>query len=283
VWSTCFTVGSVTSGFAMAAILDVADWRWCFFTGALVLSAIWVQFYFFQRNRPEDVGLRPVDDPETEIDESKIVDPPETAGIGLSRQAWTNLMLVAGFYFFAKFIRYAVWSWAAYFLANNYKLDDSTANLYAVAFDLAGLPGIYLTGWISDRYFGSRRGEIALIMMIGMIVATGLLMAFGGAGVGVFAALLAFVGFTLFGPDALLSGAGAIDIGSRRAATFATATISGFGGLGAAVQEIVVARVYKPGQDGLGVVFVLLFGTAIMGTLFCAILVWRNRQGGKGI
>jgi hypothetical protein len=30
-------------------------------------------------------------------------------------------------------------------------------------------------------------------------------------------------------------------------------------------------------------VFVLLFGTAIMGTLFCAILVWRNRQGGKGI
>lgn len=282
-WSTNFTVGSIASGFAMAGILKIADWEWCFYVGAIVLSVIWLQFYVLQRNRPEDVGLAPVDDPETEVDESKIVDPPESAGIGLSREAWTNLMLVAGFYFFAKFIRYAVWSWAAYFLTNNYKLDDSTANLYAIAFDLAGIPGIYLTGWISDKYFGSRRGEIALIMMIGMIGATGLLMAFGGAGVGVFAALLAFVGFTLFGPDALLTGAGAIDIGSRRAATFAAATISGFGSLGAAVQEIAIGRAYDPGQDGLGPVFGMLFGSAIMATVFCAILVWRNRQGGKGI
>src|SRR5262249_5917584 len=147
-------------------------------TGAGTLAVIWVIFYFFQRNRPEDVGLSPVDDPETEIDESKIVDPPkQDTGLGLTRDAWTNLMLVAGFYFFVKFIRYLVWSWAAYFLANNYDVDDSTAVFYSAAFDLAGIPGIYLTGWISDKYFGSRRGEIALIMMIGMIAATALLMA----------------------------------------------------------------------------------------------------------
>jgi len=282
-WSTNFTVGSLASTFAMGAILKVADWRWCFYFGAITLAVIWIIFWLFQRNRPEDVGLSPVDDPVTEIDESKIVEPPAAPGLGLSRDAWTNLMLVAGFYFFIKFIRYLIWSWAAYFLSNNYGVSDSNAVFYSAAFDLAGIPGIYLTGYLSDKYFGSRRGEIALIMMIGMMIAAGLLLAFGGAGVGVFTALLALVGFMLFGPDALLTGAGAMDIGSRRAATFAAATISGFGSLGAAVQEIAVARVYEPGKDGLGLVFIMIFATAVMATLFCAALVWRNARGGKGI
>jgi sugar phosphate permease len=99
----------------------------------------------------------------------------------------------------------------------------------------------------------------------------------------VFVILLAAVGFTLYGPDALLTGAGAMDIGSRRLATFAAATISGFGSLGAVVQELVISRMYNPTQDGLAPIFAMLFGSAAMATLFCAALVWRNRRGGKGI
>ncbi|CAN5908404.1 hypothetical protein BH11MYX3_BH11MYX3_04590 [soil metagenome] len=142
---------------------------------------------------------------------------------------------------------------------------------------------MFVTGWISDRYFHSRRGEIALIMMIAMMGATGLLMAFGGTSVTVFVILLAAVGFTLYGPDALLTGAGAMDIGSRRLATFAAATISGFGSLGAVLQELVISRMYKPSEDGLGPIFAMLFGSAVMATLFCAVLVIRNRRGGQGI
>ncbi len=281
-WSTNFTVGALASGWVMAGVLGVADWRWCFYTGAAVLAVVWFQFYVFQRDRPEDVGLPPVDDPATPEDESKIVEPP-AHGIGLSRTAWTNLLLVAAFYFFAKFIRYGLWSWAAYFLSHNYHLDRSQAALYSTAFDIVGIPGVFVTGWISDRYFNSRRSEIALIMMLGMMGATGLLMVFGGASVTVFVVLLAAVGFTLYGPDALLTGAGAMDIGSRRLATFAAATISGFGSLGAVVQELVISRMYNPSQDGLGPIFGMLFGSAAMATLFCGILVIRNRRGGKGI
>src|SRR5262249_26052211 len=90
-WPTNFTVGALASGWVMAGVLKVADWRWCFYTGVIVLSVVWVQFYVFQRNRPEDVGLAPIDDPVTPVDESKVVEPPPTAGLGLSRNAWTNL------------------------------------------------------------------------------------------------------------------------------------------------------------------------------------------------
>ncbi len=286
-WSTTFTVGALTSGWAMAWVLghhasgESAPWRLCFYLGAAVLATLWGVFFLFQRDKPEDVGLTPVEDPESSA-QAESGDQQGGKSL-LSRSAWTNLLLVAGFYFFAKFIRYAVWSWAAYFLQNNYGLTGARANVYATAFDLMGIPGIYLTGWLSDRFFKSRRSGIALLMMIAMTATTALMTTFGGAGVGVFAVLLGLVGFFLYGPDALLTGAGAIDIGSRRAATFATAIISGFGSLGAIVQELVIARAYDAKHGELGPVFSLLFGSAALAALFCGALVWRDRRGGKGI
>jgi OPA family sugar phosphate sensor protein UhpC-like MFS transporter len=298
VWSTNFTVGSIASGFTMAAVLglhglpdlgvgpsvaaaDAAPWRWCFYVGALVLMVVAVQFYFFQRDRPEDLGLAPIDDPVTPIDEARGDPPPGDGPMGLSLTAWANLLLVAGFYFFSKFVRYAVWSWSAYLLKVSYGMSAGEAAGYSIVFDVCGIPGVYLTGWLSDRFFGSRRAGVSLAMLIGMTVATGLLMAFSDAGVEAFLVLLGLVGFTLYGPDALLTGAGAMDIGGRRAATFATAVISGFGSMGPVVQELVISKLYDP--KDLGPVYALLFGSAALAALFCAALVWRNRRGGRGI
>ncbi len=318
-WSTNFTVGSLLAGFTMAAVLGsaspkTAPWQMCFYVGSFVLAAVWIQFYFLQRNKPEDLGLAPIDDPVTPEDEGK--QPIDDGPVRLSREAWTNLLLVAGFYFCAKFIRYAVWSWSAYFLERTYDLKGNAANQYATIFDLCGLLGVYVTGWASDRFFKSRRAGVSLVFVIGMMTITALLIAFGDSGVGVFTALLGGVGFFLYGPDALLSGAGAMDIGSRKAAVFATGVIAGFGAMGPIVQELVIARMYDAKtyfafdaerwtswvgslpqlhrwltgnglfvkiQGELGPVFQLLFGSATLAAVFCAVLVIRNRRGGKGV
>jgi sugar phosphate permease len=280
-WSTNFTVGALASGWVMGAVLDIWTWQSAFFTGAGVLSVVWLQFYFLQRNRPEDVGLTPIDDPATPSDESN--EPAAPRSTKLSPDAWTNILLVGGFYFCAKLIRYAVWSWAAYFLANTYLLSDKQANGYATIFEVAGLAGAFLTGWMSDRFFHSRRAGASLIMMLAMTGCIGLLILFGGASVTLFVVLLGAVGFTLYGPDALLSGAGAMDIGGRQAATFATGVIAGFGALGPIVQELVISRMYDSKGGDLTPVFILLFVSAAVGSLFCLALVLRNRRGGKGI
>ncbi len=285
-WSTNFNIGSLVSGWVLAWVLGLAapaPWRWCFYTGAFVLTAIWIQFFFLQRNSPEDVGLPPIDDPVTPVDESKVDEPIASGFMGLSRPQWTNLMLVAGFYFFAKFIRYAIWSWAPYFIENSYHRSSSTANLLATSYDFLGLPSVYVTGYLSDVFFKTRRAEVATILMVCCTVAMGLLYAFNGAGVWVFVGLLAMVGFSAYGPDALLTGAGAVDIGGRHRATFAAAVISGFGSMGSVVQEVVIARVYDVKTGSLGIVFGLLLGSAALAAVFCAALVWRNRKGGKGI
>lgn len=312
-WSTNFTVGAIAAGLVMGLVLGdgttaVQPWQMCFFTGAIVLGVVWIQFHILQRDRPEAVGLAPIDDPETPVDEAKQPDEPEppapaiaeTKGwrggwrnwrwrqqvrskVVLSRDAKINLALVAGFYFFSKLVRYAIWSWAAYFLSEQYKLSGKAANIYSIAFDICGIPGVFLTGWISDKYFKSRRAGVALIMMIGMVIATALLVLFGGSSVTAFVILLGAVGFFLYGPDALLSGAGAMDIGSRRAATFAAAVISGFGSMGPIVQEVIVPRVYDQKTSGMGPVFAILFISSACAAVFCAALVYRNRRGGRGI
>jgi OPA family sugar phosphate sensor protein UhpC-like MFS transporter len=257
------------------------NWQLCFYTGAGVLTIVWLQFYLFQRNQPEDVGLPPIDDPVTPVDESKI--PVVAEKVSLTPQAWTNLLLIAGFYFFAKLVRYAIWSWAAYFLQEKYLMSGREANIYSIAFDICGIPGVFLTGYISDKYFQSRRSGIALVMMIGMTFATVALILFAGSSVTIFVVLLGAVGFFLYGPDALLSGAGAMDLGNRRTATFAAAMISGVGSIGPVVQEVIVPRVYDEKTAGMTPVFVILFVSAAMASLFCAALVLRNRRGGRGI
>ena len=81
-WSTNFTVGAITAGLVMGLVLGDGSpseqpWRWCFFTGAIVLGVVWIQFHILQRDRPEAVGLAAVDDPVTAVDESKEPDEPE--------------------------------------------------------------------------------------------------------------------------------------------------------------------------------------------------------------
>jgi len=272
VWSNCFSVGALASGWLMAWVLGRATpppWRACFWVGAAVLASTWILFYALQRNRPEDAGLAPIEDPAGE---------PAETGRGLSRQAWTNLLLVSAFYFFAKFIRYAIWSWAAYFLQRNFGLTSARANLYATVFDFMGMPGAYLAGWISDRWFHGRRGAISLWMMLAMTGCAVLLVLFGGVSSVVFTILLGAAGLTLYGPDSLLTGAGAMDIGNKRSATFVAAMISAFGSLGAVVQELVIARSYDATHGELGPVFVFLFGSSALATTFCAALAWRDRK-----
>jgi len=280
-WSTNFVVGSIASGLVLGQLLGSEGaaqqaWQMCFFFGAGVLAVVWVQFYFLQRNEPADVGLPALDDPKTAEDESKIE--PSTR---LTAEQWKNILIVGGFYFCAKLIRYTVWSWSSYFLAKNFGRTGKEAAIYPIIFDGMGLPGVFVTGWLSDKFFKSKRGGVSLIMMLGMCAMTLLLVLFGGTSVAVFCILLGGVGFFLYGPDALLSGAGAIDVGNRKTALKATATIAMFGALGPIVQEVIVPQVYNP--KDLDLIFTMLFISSILGSFFCALLVLRNRRGGKGI
>ena len=292
-WSTNFQAGGVLANMMAAFVLGhfagPGDWRTALFAGAAVLAAVWLIVLTNQRDRPEDVGLPPVVDPTATDDTGAATTTTATAtttttddaptGLGWTRDVVINLAIVSTYYFFVKLIRYALWSWAPFFLARNFGQRGDDAGYLSTLFDVFGVVGVIVTGWLSDRFFGSRRAGVSFAMTVLLLLSCVFLYVVGGVSVAAFAVGIAVAGFALYGPDALLTGAGAMDIGSRRGATLAAGIISGFGSLGPIVQELVIGRLYDDGGGALGPVFLLLMVSAGIAAAVLGLAVVRNRQG----
>ncbi len=272
-WGTCYQLGGVFASGWAAYWLGRVGWRASFFAAAAVLLVVWFIVLFFQRNRPEDLGLASLHGEVVVADEGR------AAPSVWTRVMMFNVVLLGLAYFGVKFVRYALWSWAPYFLERSYGLAGDDAGYLSTIFDVAGFVGVVTAGFITDRLTGGRRAKVAFIMLLGMAGGCGLLYAFGAVSVTMFAICLAVVGFMLYGPDSLMSGAGAIEVGSVRTGLLVAALINGMGSVGAVIQELVVARVYEQSDGDVGAVFAILFGAAATSGIALGVLLWRNRHG----
>ncbi len=270
-WGTCYQLGGVAASMWAAFWLARLGVRGAFVMASAVLFACWIVVALWQRNRPEDVGLAALE-PEAEESDDEGVSP-------WTRQLITNLALVGAVYFGIKFIRYALWSWTPFLLETNFGLAVDDAGYLSTVFDLAGFAGVIVAGIASDKLFRGRRTVPALLMLIGMMVGCGLLALVGGSSLFLFAASLGLIGFMLFGPDSLLSGAGAVEIGSPRVAVAAAGIINGTGSIGAVVQELLVPRLYDAGAGDTGPVFAVLWGASLLSLVALVVLLVRARKG----
>ena len=268
-WSTNFQVGGVAANALASFVLGLYGYQYAFFAGSLVAMLIWVNFLINQRNRPEDVGLEPLD---VEEDEASNGGP-----AGWSRQMIVNILIVGCFYFCVKFIRYALWSWAPYILNQRYGLAPDDAGYVSTIFDLSGISGVIFIGFLSDRFFKARRAKVSFLFMALLVLACTALYTVGQSGVVLFAVCMGVIGFSLYGPDALMTGAGAIDVASPRGATLAAGLINGMGSVGPIVQELVLGRLLD--SHGVGAVFGVLLAAAIGGICALGVLLLRNRRG----
>lgn len=271
IWATNYQVGGVLANPLAAYMADEMGFRWSFFAGSIVLTAIWIVVYFNQRNKPEDVGLPAVEEPLEE-------DRPDQGGkVSWPSEIVVNILIIGVFYFFVKFIRYALWSWAPYLLKVNFGLTTADAGYLSTIFDVAGIAGVIVCGWMSDKLFDNRRAKAAFLFIVGMAVSTVVLYTLGSTGVTMFAISLGLIGFTLYGPDALMTGAGAIDVGSARRATMAAGVINGMGSIGSVAQEFVLGSVLEEGSPETA--FAILLGAAIGAAICLAVLLGKARLG----
>ncbi len=278
-WATCFQVGNIVAPAFAAWTLAHYGFRYAFFTGAMVLAAVWIIFYFNQANRPEDVGLPPVRDPAAE---SRIVMAAPHApakAVHWNRSTWITVVLIGGAYFGMKFIRYALDSWAPFFLARNFGLKGDDAGYVSTLFAIFGIVGVMATGYMSDHYFRGRRARISFFMIIGVVAATIFMATAGTHSAFSFAIAMSLIGFTLYGPDALMTGAGAMDIGGEAGAIRAAGIISGLGSAGSVVQELLIGHMYKQNGGAIGPVLATLFASALFSAACLGAILWRNRRG----
>lgn len=276
-WGTCYQLGSAWAkqfaGFMLAWMGAVS---WSFWGASVVLFVIWIVFYFLHRDRPEDIGLPAIvaeELPPVELadDEEAVADEGWPPGV------LRSLLTMGVTYFSFKFIRYALDSWSTVFMSETFDMSTAMSAQIASAFDYVGFLGVLTAGWVSDRFFGGKRSTIAFAMSVGMVFAVAFMWQFGSSSPLMFGISIALVGFTLFGPDSLLSGVGAIDVVSKKRAVLAAGLINGIGSAGPICQELIIG--YLATYHSLDAVFMLLTVVTLLGVMGTGVLWWWGRTG----
>jgi len=253
VWSTNYLVGNIMVKSLGGYLLATYTWRYAFFGCTILAFAIWWLVYFWQRDKPEDVGLEPIVD--KEADEGRAVRASDEEHISLRQ--YMKLVLnpvipVMGLsYFCIKFLRYALDSWLPTFL-NLQGFDVGRAAYYSQIFDIAGLAGAIVAGVALDRWFRGRWAPLCLLMGIGMVLGYLAVVTFGG---NPYALAFCFgaVGFMIYGPDTLLCGAASIQVAGEKNGVAVAGLVNGIGSVGPVVQEEVIGRLIEGREPLVGI------------------------------
>ncbi len=215
-------------------------WRMAFFVPAALLALIWLLFLAFQADRPEDVGLAPPERHRGETESvivpgEQVADEPEGSWHTVLEVVRSPIVLLLAFvYLFVKPLRYLLMFWSPVYLNERLATGTAESGILGSLFDLAGPLGIFAGGWVSDRVFGSRRFPvIATTLLAGGLALAAL--PFVPATRWSLGSMLFVIGMLVYIPDSLVSGAAAIDFGTRRGAGTAAGVINGVGSLGAIV------------------------------------------------
>jgi OPA family sugar phosphate sensor protein UhpC-like MFS transporter len=239
-WCSNYAVGGLIASIYAGYMGEWFGWRYTFFVPALTLLGIWVLFVVLQRNRPEDVGLPPI-----EVYHQEQPDVPASAE-GTPAQAegsWQVILdvvrnpmvlLLAVIYFCLKPARYAILFWGPKYIHEKLGTGMMASGLVSAMFELAGVFSVVVAGYLSDRIFGSRRMPVAIIYL-GLLAVALFFLDDLPATKWMLGASLFIIGMLTYAPDSLISGTAAVDFGTKKGASTASGLINCAGSLGAVV------------------------------------------------
>jgi sugar phosphate permease len=261
IWATCYQLGAVFAKLFASFLFGALGLMWSFWGTAVVLALVTVAFWLLAKERPEDAGVNAFADSPDDVTDPGAKGPTEA-----QRRQMLLVLAMGVIYFAFKFCRYALDSWSTLILSEHFHIQTEWAGYLSTAFDWVGFLGVLAAGWASDKLFKSSRVTVILIMTAGCVVATGLMYGVGLSSAPMFVVLLGVVGFMVMGPDSLLSGAGAMDTGTREQAARAAGIINGCGAVGPIVQERLIGQLKASyGDDIVFLVMLLVTVVAFVG------------------
>ncbi|MBP2457079.1 OPA family glycerol-3-phosphate transporter-like MFS transporter [Clavibacter michiganensis] len=276
IWNVAHNVGGAgAGGLAGLAIATFGTWQSAFWFPAIVCIVIALVAFVLLRDTPESEGLPPIeehrDDPapvETDAADEGASTWSTIRRYVIGNRTMVNLALANVFVYT---LRYGVLVWAPIYLADvrGASLGEGIAGFSL--FELAGIPGTLLCGYISDRVFRGRRSPTGILFMaaVGVAVAIYWLSPADGP-LWVSLAALVLIGGLIYGP-VMLIGLQALDLSPRKVA----GTAAGFTGLfgyvlGATLASTGIgASVHAFGWD---VTFVLILVCVALAILLLAIV-----------
>lgn len=255
-WCTNYAIGGFIATIIASYVAKHYGWRNAFVLPGLLLLGVWILFYFFQRNRPEDVGLPSIEEyqgnpglatsalaagtPATASGSSAPLTNSSSDSTSETHSTWNVILdvlrnrmvwILALSYFLIKPTRYLLLFWSPVYISERLGTNTADSGFLSSLFDLAGPIGTLLGGFLSDRVFGSKRMPVA-VLALGLLAVLMIAFPFMPVSHWMMGAGMFTMGFLVFIPDSLISSAAAIDFGTKRGSSTANGLINGCGSIG---------------------------------------------------
>lgn len=252
-----------------------------FFIPAFILLFWFIIDIFLLRDNPSQAGYKDFNTGDASSGE-------EETKFKLSdilRRIFTNkvIIIVGLIEFCTGVLRNGVMHWFPIYSKEQIKLVPESASIWdfwlnnwGIILAIAGASGGMLAGWMSDKFFGSRRAPVAGILYTSILAAT-IVMVFSLNNPLILGILVASISVSVIGTHGMLSGTATMDFGGRKAAGTAVGLIDGLVYLGTGVQSISLGYITSSNW-AFWPVFLIPF--AAIG-IFFTITIWNAFPKGK--
>lgn len=275
-WTTNHIVANILYKYIGGFLLAWLGWRSAFFGCTMLTIAIWWLLYFWQRDKPEDIGLEPILDKREEDGRAvRASEEEHVTFVDYLRIAVHPVVLAMGCsYFCIKFLRYALDSWLPAFL-NIQGLPVDQASYYSTIFDMTGVAGTIAAGWALDRLFRGNWAALCFVLALGAIVGYLAVIYLGVTPLRI-ALCYGIVGFMIYGPDSLLTGAAAIAVAGEMNGVAVAGIVNAIGSIGPVIQEEVIGWLLRGDvQTGIRNSNLLTLSISILFAVLMVIVAWR--------
>ncbi len=280
IWNMSHHLGAAgILSFGGYLIVYFETWRAVFFAPA----AFAFVFAFFLinrlRDRPEDVGLPPIEEYH-QVQHHQIIDNvddvKESPKEIFVKYILTNklIWLVSVVNLFIYIVRIGILDWAPSFLKESRGLSIMESAITTSTFEIAGIVGAIAAGWLSDTVFEGRRGRVSVIFMALLVVAVMAILYVPSNNPYLMSLTLFAVGFFVHGPMLLVAVAAA-DFATKKAAATAVGLTGLFGYIGAFIANYGTGMISE--RWGWDYVIYFYLASAFIGTALL-LLTWNSRS-----
>lgn len=276
IWNTSHSIGAGVI-VVLCGYLVKINWRICFIVPAGIALVIAVFLWLTLPDTPPSVGLPEVEGTQTKAAAGEHDDSQVTF---LLKNVFSNkyIWIVSVSNLFVYILRYTVFDWGTSYLTQAKHVDITNASWMVGGFELAGLIGALLAGWMTDRFFGGRAMRACVFYMVLAGVSIFLFWKMAGESAFLNSTLLCAMGFFIYGPQCLI-GIAAANLATKRAAATAVGLTGFFGYLSTLFSGVGFGALVK--HEGWNAGFAGLLGIAAVGTILF-IFAWPAKAHGYG-
>uniref|UniRef100_A0A2P2IQU9 Glycerol-3-phosphate transporter family protein n=1 Tax=Rhizophora mucronata TaxID=61149 RepID=A0A2P2IQU9_RHIMU len=298
IWNSHTSVGNIIGSVLASAVLDFG-WGWSFVVPGFLVILLSVFVFLFLVVSPEDIGFKSMGK-ELEmgveasgVNNSEKVESEEAGLLGIENsdnlgaigflEAWRlpGVVPFAFCLFFSKLVAYTFLYWLPFYLRHTavagVHLSHKTAGILSTVFDIGGVLGGILAGFVSD--IAEARAITSVSFLVLSIPALFLYRVYGSLSMISNISLMFISGLLVNGPYSLITTAVAADLGTQdlikgnsRALATVTAIIDGTGSVGAALGPLLAGYISTRGWNS---VFFMLIISIFFASL-CLIRVVKS-------